>query len=88
MDRRQFMKAAGVGAAGGAVALVPLGASATAQEGPEQLSCPIEDHYTTSAETQEGVAARLLEHMIEEHPRDDLDPTVVPIVKSVTSKFR
>ena len=87
MDRRQFVKAAGVGVAGGAVAVIPLAGSASAN--PIQLSCPIEDHYRTSAETQEGAAARLAEHLMDEHlPDGDTLGEVIAQVKTVTSKFK
>lgn len=53
----------------------------------EQLSCPIEDHYRTSAETQEGVAARMVEHFMEKHLPDDCPDEVMNLVKGITSRF-
>lgn len=53
----------------------------------QQLSCPIADHYRTSAQTQAGAAARLIEHLIDVHVEDCPD-VVAEKVKLVTGQFR
>lgn len=55
----------------------------------EQLSCPIADHYTTNAETQAGVAARMLEHFMDAHlPDDENTDPVISQVKVITGRFK
>lgn len=70
----------------GAPWVLPLAGSARAA-GPEQLDCPIEDHYRTNAETQEGVLARMVEHIIDRHP-GGLPDVVVEAVKGITGRFK
>lgn len=53
----------------------------------QQLDCPIEPHYTTNATTQEGVAARLIDHFMDEHLPDETPDDVINLVKGITSRF-
>lgn len=52
----------------------------------QQLECPL-DGEKTEAETQEGHAARLIEHYLDKHP-GGLPPLVVNAVKEVTGNFK
>ena len=53
----------------------------------EQLNCPIEPHYTTNAQTQEGAAARLIDHLLDVHMPDEAPDEVINLVKGITSRF-
>lgn len=53
----------------------------------EQLECPLADGYKTNAETQEGAAARLVEHFLDEHP-GTLPPEIVILIKGLTGHFK
>ena len=68
VDRRDFLKGGvSMSAVAGITALAPAAiAGALTSDEPQQLSCATGD-YRTSAETQEGVAIRLVEHYIEGH---------------------
>jgi len=57
----------------------------------EQLECPYPgDPYVTNAQTQEGAAARLIEHMIDNHPGGWQDPVktlLIDRIKGITGQF-
>lgn len=53
----------------------------------EQLECPLGDGYRTNAETQEGAAARLVDHYVDKHP-GDLPPLIVNLIKGLTGHFK
>lgn len=56
----------------------------------EQLTCPIEN-FTTSAETQEGAAIRLVEHYVDKHP-GGLPPLIAQpldaVIEDLKAKYR
>lgn len=52
----------------------------------QELECPL-DGQKTEAETQEGHAARLIEHYLDNHP-GGLPKEVVDPIKTITGNFK